>query len=695
MKSNSSLFHSSFRGSTAKPALLAGLGPSAQVAALAAALPVAADREVETVGTALVEALGVEGGGWGKGLPRSVGVWVEWLEARVGKRERISAWEAGIAVLVREWGRLPCELRRAALARVGTSGLTVAARLAGGDSARVRESLIRFAAESGGMLDLVCDGILDDDAAVGSAAEESLIRIAEAMSGQGVGELGVKVGFETATRGRVEWSEEDVARFRERIAQLCAAYSEHRRRGVLAAAVAMASPGAIAFGDGKLGTWFVEENQASHPSLRTMVRRGTGAMSRRRAWEWVTKSSVAGAAEDRLGRAESADEFGAVLEASHLMENPKRRAKAAQIEARRRGSLVPPAEVVAELSVGARRGIGRLVEGRSGDEVERLMAPFLTDEDDAARLGAVRALPGAGTLDYCFDRSEDVAAAAVVKWWYALSASGHERRRVAANLARSPHPRVRWMGQRFMESGARVGTREKAEQVRDVNELRTLIRTGSAEEKLDGISTARRLGMQRQVELELLGVVGVRQAEEERVLGAAVSALGESGTNSALEAVEVCLAHPVARVRANAAEGLVRRSLGKGDLAMQSPRLYDALLEMKSDESHRVRSSVVRAMLRASSPEWGGTGYEPAAADELIRMLEDERPMHRLAGLWAVEHVMASPGESVSRRWDRIASIVARLASEETDDAVQRRAAWCARRMLAMEMGPELQEMRA
>ena len=125
------------------------------------------------------------------------------------------------------------------------------------------------------------------------------------------------------------------------------------------------------------------------------------------------------------------------------------------------------------------------------------------------------------------------------------------------------------------------------------------------------------------------------------------------------------------------------RFRGRGDLPFAEPRLYESLMELKCDANHRVRASVLRGILRAASPDWGGTGYEPVVADELVRMLEDERPMHRVAGLWAVERVTACPGESVARRWDRLASLVAGLARDETDDAVQRRAMWCARRMLA------------
>jgi hypothetical protein len=255
----------------------------------------------------------------------------------------------------------------------------------------------------------------------------------------------------------------------------------------------------------------------------------------------------------------------------------------------------------------------------------------------------------------------------------ALAPRFTERSRVAANLTRSPHFSVRRLASAFLQQSRR-------EAAANLDLLRAAIRTTSGEDRLRAIQHARRLGLQRSIELELLSILSAA-TDSEAVLASAVSALGEAGSNSSAEAVELCLSHALPRLRANAAESLVKRSLGRGDLAAQSPRLYDALIEMKSDPSHRVRGSAIRAMLRAACPEWGGTGFEPAAADELLKMLEDDRPMHRLAGLWAAEH--AGEGESIRRRWDQLASRVAHLAADDPDDAVQRRAVWCARRLLS------------
>jgi hypothetical protein len=336
---------------------------------------------------------------------------------------------------------------------------------------------------------------------------------------------------------------------------------------------------------------------------------------------------------------------------------------------------------------------------------------LLTDPDAAVRLSAVQALPVCAVLDYCYDNDAAVSEAASVKWISEATATDSERARVAGNMARSPHAGVRWLGELELERGAQWSCNNEmalasewlriaADRPVVVQSLRSALRTGTGDIQLAAMMAARRMGLQPEVELELLEVLGTDLNREEtgasagKLLGAAASALGEIGSASALEAVRACMRHPIARVRANAAEALARRYRGKGDLPYAEPRLYETMIEMKDEGHHRVRSSAICAILRAASPECGGTGYEPTAADGLIQMLDDDRPMHRLAGLWAAERVVSRDvGDSIARRWDVMASRVAELARDETDGAVRRRAHRCARRMLArMNQGAEIAE---
>src|ERR1044071_1151225 len=93
------------------------------------------------------------------------------------------------------------------------------------------------------------------------------------------------------------------------------------------------------------------------------------------------------------------------------------------------------------------------------------------------------------------------------------------------------------------------GPRSPADRLADVR-----AGIGSASGAVDAIMRARRWGLQRQCELELLKAAG--DTRDERLVATAVAALAEAGTDSAVAVVRSCLRHPIPRVRANAADGL-------------------------------------------------------------------------------------------------------------------------------------------
>ncbi|MBX3377227.1 MAG: HEAT repeat domain-containing protein [Phycisphaeraceae bacterium] len=643
--------------------------------AFAAALRIAHESEADTLADALIRQLEA----WP--VPsKDNHSWIAALRNRRSRKHLYIARRTCDPALINAWRHLSAPHRRRAMHLLqGRVHQVLAAALR---QAAASESIARFIGDSGDptLLTALLPIISDADPRAASAAEESLVHVSQTLAPCPAShDFPSPSSFEYLEVAPKSISVESLAALRAQLADLCITFPDHRRKGVLAAAVSLLGSASIAFGGDPLGRWFLDEAAGSHPALRSMLRRGTGPLSRARAWEWLTRPALATAVEERLGRADSPDEFAAVLERSHLLENPRRAARLDGLRQRRRIPLLPALDAVAPLSPSARRGVPRM----PGVDEPELLA-LLPDPDDAARLGAAAALPCTSVLDFCFDPSEPIARFAAVRWWLGVGGvSGQERSRVAANLTRSPHPSVRRLGSAFLQHSRR-------DAAANLDLLRAAIRTTSGEDRLRAIQHARRLGLQRSIELELLSILSAA-ADSEAVLASAVSALGEAGSNSSAEAVELCLSHALPRIRSNAAESLVKRSLGRGDLAAQSPRLYDSLIEMKSDPSHRVRASAIRAMLRAACPEWGGTGFEPAAADELLKMLEDDRPMHRLAGLWAAEH--AGEGESIRRRWDQLASRVAHLAAEDPDDAVQRRAVWCARRLLSRDAGPSIPEL--
>jgi hypothetical protein len=130
-------------------------------------------------------------------------------------------------------------------------------------------------------------------------------------------------------------------------------------------------------------------------------------------------------------------------------------------------------------------------------------------------------------------------------------------------------------------------------------------------------------------------------------------------------------------VRANAAEAVLGRVSRLGE-----PTAVDtAILELKSDPHHRARASVLRALLGGPEP------LDVGAMPELVSMLGDPRPLHRLAGLWAVERLALAPapgaGSPVVQRLGDFSTLVAQAARSEPEEAVRERAVRCAARMLA------------
>jgi hypothetical protein len=677
MRNNSSLFHSEKYPNFTAQAIVARLKVPDRIAALAAALEVSGDIEVGSLATALIDTLA-------QIPPKSA-------EKQLFHRSNSLSWLlTGTTPLVRHWARLSKHIRQSALQLVLEHGLNNAQTCAQDPVPRVRESVARFAGDfpTPTLAESVCDLLLDHNATVADAAEQSLILVCERLTGLSVAEPFARSPWDVVASAAPNWTDQDLSGFRARIATLCCSFAEHRRKGVLAAAILMLDPDILSQPEDPLARWLLDETQPSHSSLRALLRRGTGPLTRRRAWEWLSRPVVMAAALDRLATADTAADHDTVLSRAHLVENPDR-ARRWIMNSTPTG--LPSPEQVAGLSHSARRGLPRLLVASRIDQncAESILSPLLTDTDVVSRLAAAAALPAGSVLDYAFDQNESIGVMAALKWMHSGGADPSAQHRVATNLARSPHSSLRflaavhppsWTTSLVSPFGATPSQATDAL----IDELRCIVQTGSPDERLRAITAARRCHAQRALEEDLLGLLHANATDEPaaRAAGAAASALAEAGTGAAMEALTACLNHTVPRVRANAAEGLVQRVLGRGDLPFSEPRLYASLIEMKSDPSHRVRSSAVRAILRAASPDWGGTGYEPDAADALFRMLDDHRPMHRLAGVWAVEHATASPGESISRRWDHFASVVARLAQEDPDDAVQRRALWCARRML-------------
>lgn len=345
-------------------------------------------------------------------------------------------------------------------------------------------------------------------------------------------------------------------------------------------------------------------------------------------------------------------------------------------------ALLPSREIGVGMSRDARQGMVRWVDtlALAGGEGAHRLSDLITDESAEVRHAAVRAMAkiaGArrdatvhdALLDFAFDADERVARGAAI----AIADRGRASDREALmRLARSPHESVRGVARLSLERvdawGALVGAADdrwkdagaarlelKRGRAGAIAELRTAISSGAVERRVRAMLLALRLGVAREVELELLAAIAETKCEgATRLAATAVRALAEAGTAASRSAVHACMEHSDLRVRANAVEAAAR-----GDA--RHPKLVKAV----SSDHARTRANAIRARLLVARDE--------RAEADLAEMLGDERPEHRISALWVTERA----GRTA------LAERVAAIARSETPGPERDRARRCARRLLA------------
>jgi hypothetical protein len=309
-----------------------------------------------------------------------------------------------------------------------------------------------------------------------------------------------------------------------------------------------------------------------------------------------------------------------------------------------------------------------------------MLQPLRADRVAAVRLAGLRALPNEEVTDFCFDADEPLARSAV------LRAAPRLEEKALGALTRSPHASIRRLASETLEvanvwdpalATSRLAARRLLERDRPsfLNTLRGRVATGAKGDRVRAIMLARALGTGHELELELLAVVA--SPADDWLVATAVAALGEVETGSAAEAVRRCVAHESGRVRANAAEAVLARAAQ----SHQAAPLDGRIMELKTDSHHRARSSALRGLL------WGPDPLDATAVPQLAAMLSDGRPLHRLAGLWAVERLTLAPAPGSSspvvEHLGDFATLVAQVARSEAEHPVRERAARCAARILA------------
>jgi HEAT repeat protein len=164
---------------------------------------------------------------------------------------------------------------------------------------------------------------------------------------------------------------------------------------------------------------------------------------------------------------------------------------------------------------------------------------------------------------------------------------------------------------------------------------------GTAEQRVKAMQIAQELGLSEQLRPALVQLVADANA---RVRSKAVAVIAEVPSVPSEVLVERILHDTDPRVRANAIEVLEAR----GD-----PQFMPILAERALGSSSRERANAIKAMHRMKVS---------TASSQLMNMLRDERPEHRISALWALRQI----------GWWQLLNEVGRLAKDDTNVRVKR-----------------------
>ncbi len=648
----------------------------------------------------------------------------------------VPAGREALFQLTRHWQSLPESLRDGALECASAARWVRAIeRAAGLDDPRARASACEVAGLVSGRLGslaalrLVAPLLGDQDRGVAMAAERALVRATGRAAELGVASGEMDAGDEYAEPATVQGVEEVIA-------HAVIHFDEHRRFGVLLAALALLTEAGASAGRRGIGTplsnWLAAKPTAAHGALRTVLRKADLGLARQRALSWIVMDHLAQAAGDRLSRANTPAEHEAVLERAYLNRRRLRASRVASLHARPRlrqtadmlrqtasqltedADATPPLEwpeacpvpseaTIERLDAPARAGLAEWLAALQIDRMTRarVLAPRLNDDDPRVRLSLVRFAPPTLIEDLAYDTNGAVARSAAL----ALSRLGEPLEAVpAANqpidawmgaLDRHPDAAVRMIGRQELAragvgaAGPLAACSARAALKRTDPKATWLIgaiEVGEPGDRIDAITLARRLGLpasHHAVRDALLAAVmaagpagGLAEDDaRQRVAATALRALSIAPGREVSKALEAACQYPSARVRANAVEALDdRRRRG----LIETPA--ERFVELTADTHQRVRANAVRAGLVGvvgveSKP---AIGTKQACETALRNMLGDERPAHRVSGLWVAGRVLRrGPELSLGRRWTELAAVIADMARHDSDPSARARAAAC------------------
>ena len=562
------------------------------------------------------------------------------------------------------YSRLPEESRAAIRKHVGPGLASLVGALATDSVPSVRRSAIELATDANepSLLPTVIPLIEDRDESVAQLAEAAVLALARSLAEQR------SVGSPVTARqaGAI-------------MAVLAAAerYPEHRSGPVMEAAVLLLDP-SVRRGlvDTDLARWLRSADEAVRMGLRAALKRVPGPAGRLRAWELLTEGEFRKSAIERLCLPGDMHEINPVLTSAHLGLRPARRVPLrARVSRAERPRLFPDLEQFESAPESARRGLPLWLDaiGPEPAHIDGLLEPMLADEDDQARLAAVRRAPATLLRDFALDPCETVARSATLR----LLHSGELTDDFRATLNRSIHPSVHTIvaprphhHRQFVETLRSLAT----DRDRTIALLRDQLDTQQESQILGAIRVIRQLNLAEELAPDLIRTIEQAFRRDDspawRIISAVLTAIPQLGHPSVAKLLAAARSHHDARVRATAVEAEPKRPRGRAS------SMVEVIKPAVDDPNHRVQTSALRVLLKdQSAPE--------DTVDRVLDTLTDENQAARAAALWLVERSIAELRPVAGRRWTDLAARVAELARTGEEQAERSRATRTARRMLA------------
>ncbi|HLO39792.1 MAG TPA: hypothetical protein VK176_02125 [Phycisphaerales bacterium] len=652
------------------PARVFGLDRLARAFALAAAARAADDAERPGFLRELVDLAAAP-------EPRITSI-ARVLSARAGRLGiRTSPPEPAIFVpLVQVWDLVETDARKVFISISAPGVIDAAVQVLASPEAAMRRAAILALKDvaSPDSLAAIVPSLVDPDPAVASLADRAFGAIVHGWVQQGLqaGDLS-----------------KHLPQVGDTIIRACIAAGRERLKGPPLAALELLTPELMmpSAGSriGELARW-IREQGGQDPGLRRTIRGLKGPLCRLRAWEWLAHKPLASVCIDRLARAHDLEEHEAVLSNAHLLLNPRRAlaahaigraANLAPVQARVAGgevgapasSVIPPASAVPlpgevdQLSHRAKWGLTYFASaiGLSLPRRRSVLDPLLTDDAPGVRLSAARAVLHEDLADYCFDEDLAVARTAVTRWSHLglgrvraiTPVDAAARRRLLTRLARSPHGAIRRIACDDLRRLDPILAWEEGGPPMDlaitaghdphaiVQKLDEELGSDDAHRVARALRVVQRTNLAGQLQHRLAGILSRRSSAaasgapaQDRNAATIISTISEidSGvrTPAARQVLEDALSDRDDRVRSNAVDALARDARKSAEPALH----MNPLIELKHDAHHRVRGSAIRGMLWAAE---SAKDLTIPAADAMFEMLEDARPMHRLAGVWLCE----------------------------------------------------------